>query len=57
MKQLSIKYNKATDIDLCKTKRVAEYDNGFLDEHKLILSSKSLKMISTFDASYVEHRD
>jgi hypothetical protein len=55
--KLSTKYNKATENDMQKAQRVAEYIYGTKDEHRLILVPQSLKMISTADASYAEHVD
>ncbi len=54
---MSIKYNKANELDLNKAMRVAEYIYGCRDEHKMILAPKSLKMMSASDASYGEHVD
>jgi hypothetical protein len=55
--KLSTKYNKATELDLCKATRVAQYVYGCKDTHQLILAPKSLKMICSADASYAEHAD
>jgi hypothetical protein len=54
---LLTKYNRANELDLNKTTRVAEYIFGCKDEHKMILAPKSLKMMSASDASYGEHAD
>jgi hypothetical protein len=54
---LSTKYNRANILDLRKATQVAEYIYGCQNQHKSILAPKSLKMISTADASYGEHAD
>jgi hypothetical protein len=53
----STKYNKATEDDLKKVIRVAQYVYGCKDTHKLILAPKSMKLIGAADASYGEHAD
>jgi hypothetical protein len=55
--KLSTKYNKATELDLCKATRVAQYVYGCKETHQLILAPKSLKMVCSADASYAEHAD
>jgi hypothetical protein len=55
--KLSTKYNKATELDMIKARRVAEYIFGSKDAHCLVLAPKSLKLVSTADASYAEHVD
>ncbi len=55
--KLSTKYNKATELDLCKATRVAQYVYGCKETHQLILAPKSLKMMCSADASYAEHAD
>ncbi len=55
--KLSTKYNKATELDMEKAKRVAEYMYGCKDTHKMVLSLKNLKCVSIADASYAEHPD
>jgi hypothetical protein len=55
--KLSTKYNKATELGLCKASRVAQYDYGWKETHQLILAPKSLKMVCPGDASYAEHAD
>jgi hypothetical protein len=52
-----MKYNKATELDLEKAQRVAEYIYGCKDTHKLVLSPKELALVSAADASYAEHPD
>jgi hypothetical protein len=53
----STKYNEATQDDLKKAIRVAQYVYGCKDTHKLILAPKSMKLIGAADASYGEHVD
>jgi hypothetical protein len=55
--KLSTKYNKATELDMEKAMRVAEYIYGCRDTHKMILSPKTLRLVSSADASYAEHPD
>jgi hypothetical protein len=55
--KLSTKYNKATELDMLKAKRVAEYIYGSKDSHCLVLAPKSLNLVSAADASYAEHVD
>jgi hypothetical protein len=55
--RLSSKYNKATDMDMAKAIRVAEYIYGNMEDHCLILCPKSLQLIASSDASYAEHAD
>ena len=45
--KLSTKYNKATELDMIKARRVAEYIFGSKDAHCLVLAPKSLKLVST----------
>jgi hypothetical protein len=53
--KLSTKYNKATEEDMKKAVRVAEYIYGCEDKHQLIRNPKSIKIISAADVSYAEH--
>lgn len=55
--RLSRKYGKATEADMQKARRVAEYIYGCIDDHVLILSPKSLQLIASSDASYAENPD
>jgi hypothetical protein len=55
--KLSVKYNKATEEDMKKATRVAEYIYGCIDTHKLVLKSNSMYLISAADASYAEQPD
>jgi hypothetical protein len=55
--KLSTKYNKATEMDMQKAHRVAEYIYGSKDTHCLILAPKSMKMVASADAAYAEHTD
>jgi hypothetical protein len=55
--KLSTKYNKATELDMTKARRVAEYIYGCRDTHKMVLCPKNLKLVSAADASYAEHPD
>jgi hypothetical protein len=55
--KLSTKYNKATEADMNKAIRVAEYIYGCKDAHKMILSSMNLNLVRAADASYAEHPD
>ena len=55
--KLSTKYNKATEDDMRKAVRVAEYIYGCKDTHKLVLNPKSMRLVSAADASYAEHPD
>jgi hypothetical protein len=55
--KLSTKYNKATEEDMKKAIRVAEYIYGCKNIHRLVLKPKSMKMVSAADASYAEHPD
>ena len=55
--RLSSKYNKATELDMEKAIRVAQYIYGTMEDHCLILSPKSLQLIASSDASYAEHAD
>jgi hypothetical protein len=54
---LATKYWKATEEDMIKAKRVVEYLNHVVEEHRLILRPRSFKIIATADASYAEHDD
>jgi hypothetical protein len=49
---LSTKYNKATELDLYKATRVAQYVYGCKETHQLILAPKSLKLVCSADPSY-----
>ncbi len=55
--KLSTKYNKATEDDMRKAVRVAEYIYGCINTHKLVLNPKSMRLVSAADASYAEHPD
>jgi len=55
--RLSSEYNKATEGDMAKARRVAEYIVGSIESHCLTLSPKSLQLIASSDASYAEHVD
>ena len=55
--KLSTKYNKATELDMQKAHRVAEYIYGSKDVHCLILAPKSMKLVASADAAYAEHTD
>jgi hypothetical protein len=55
--KLSTKYNKATEMDMQKAHRVADYIYGSKDYHCLILAPKSMKMVASADAAYAEHAD
>jgi hypothetical protein len=55
--KLSTKYNRATELDMLKARRVAEYIYGSKDLHCLVLAPKPLKLLSAADASYAEHVD
>jgi hypothetical protein len=52
--KLSAKYNKATEDDMKKAMRVAEYIYGTKDTHKMVLKLISMKLTSAADASYAE---
>jgi hypothetical protein len=54
---LSSRYNKATEGDLKKAMRVAEYIVTCGESHCLKLAPKSLQIIARSDASYAEHAD
>jgi hypothetical protein len=53
----SNKYNHATDHDLKKIQRVAEYIVYTEKDHCLVLKPKSLQLVASADASYAEHVD
>ena len=55
--RLATKYNKATELDMKKAIRVAEYIFGCMDDHVLVLAPKSLQLVATSDASYAENPD
>jgi hypothetical protein len=55
--KLSTKYNKATEADMQKAIRIAEYIYGTRATHKMVLSPKHLTLVSAADASYAEHPD
>ena len=55
--RLSAKYNKASELDLAKARRVAEYIYGCRDDRVMILDPKSLQLVATSDASYAENVD
>jgi hypothetical protein len=55
--RLSAKYNKASELDMKKAMRVAEYIYGCRDDHRMILAPKSLQLIAASDASYAENVD
>ena len=54
---LSSRYHKATEDDYAKAMRVAEYIVGCGENHRLILSPKSLQLVAKSDAFYAEHAD
>ena len=54
---LASRYNKATEGDLKKAMRVAEYIVTCGESHCLRLAPKSLQIIARSDASYAEHAD
>ena len=54
---LASRYNKATEGDLKKAMRVAEYIVTCGESHCLRLAPKSLQIIARSDASYAEHVD
>jgi len=55
--RLSTKYNKASELDMKKAMRVAEYICGCRDEYEMVLAPKSLQLIAASDASYAENVD
>jgi hypothetical protein len=55
--KLSTKYNKATEDDMKKATRAAEYIYGTKDTHKMVLKPTSMKLTSAADASYAEPPD
>ena len=55
--RLASKYNKASELDMQKARRVAEYVYGCRDDHVMILAPKSLQLVATSDASYAENVD
>ncbi len=57
MTKLSTIYNKTTESDMKKAKRVAEHIYGCKDTHKMVLSPKNLNLVSAADVSYAEHPD
>ncbi len=48
--KLSTKYNKATEEDMKKAVRVAEYIYGCKNTHKLVLNPRSMRLVSAADA-------
>jgi hypothetical protein len=57
MAKLASKYNKATEMDINKLNRVADYIYGCAGRHEYVLALKSLQLISCADAAYVSHAD
>ena len=55
--KLASKYNKATEADMKKLNRVAEYIYGCAGRHEYVLAPKSLQVISCADAAYATHAD
>jgi hypothetical protein len=55
--KLASKYNKATEADMKKLNRVADYVNGCAGRHEYVLAPKSLQVISCADAAYATHAD
>ena len=55
--RLTSNYNKATDGDMTKAIRVAQYIYGNREEHRMVLAPKRLQLIASSDASYAEHSD
>jgi hypothetical protein len=55
--KLASKYNKATEADMKKLQRLAEYVYGCAGYHEYVLAPKSMQMISCADASYAMHAD
>ncbi len=55
--KVSTKCNRATELEMVKARRVAEYIYGSKNSHCLVLAPKSLNLVSTTDASYAEHVD
>jgi hypothetical protein len=53
----STKYGKATEQDMARLMRVAAYIVGLREEHRMILTPRSLKMIASADGSYGENPD
>jgi hypothetical protein len=53
--KLPTKYNNATEEDMKKAIRVAEYIYGWKNTHKLILKPKNMNLVSAADVSYAEH--
>jgi hypothetical protein len=55
--KLSTKYNKATEVDMQKAPRVADYLYTTKDVQKLILALRDMQLVSAADASNAEHPD
>jgi hypothetical protein len=55
--RLATKYNKATELDMKKAYRIAEYIYGCMEEHVMVLEPKSLQIVAVSDASYAENPD
>jgi len=55
--KLASKYNKATEMDMTKLNRIADYVNGCAGRHEYVLAPKSLQVISCADAAYATHAD
>jgi hypothetical protein len=53
--RLSLKYNKANEMDIIKARSLAEFIFGCRVKHKLILVPKSMKLMSSVDAAYAIH--
>jgi hypothetical protein len=54
---LATKYWKATEENMVKAKRVEEYLNYDVEEHRLILRPRSFNIITAADESYAKHDD
>ena len=55
--KLASKYNKATEADMKKLTKVAEYVHGCEGRHEYVRAPKSLKIIVCADAVYASHAD
>ena len=55
--KLASKYNKATEADMEKLKRVAKYVYNCAGRHEYVMAPKSLQVVSCADASYATHAD
>jgi hypothetical protein len=53
--KLASKYNKATEMDMNKLNRVADYIYGCAGRHEYVLAPKSLQVVSCADAAYASH--